>query len=445
MLEVRQPREGPSLDRDETGLLVAMPAPSADQQFAAAFHAWGVEVDREPTAEVAQRFRARPATVVEAVVAALDEWVDERRHQGRQAEAGVLTRLATALEEPSSSHGELRSLLASGRLMREHALGMLSRAFVPLYAVPLPFDPGLGEGRASLRKGAATRSGSVLGVLTVVRALRDVGDNALAEQVLRSALQARPQSVVLRNALGQFLEQQQRWPEAVVCYEVTRALRPDLGVALARTLVRSGQIEQGLSLFDQLQSERPDHPWLPFAHGDTSPAERLTWAALCRKPVRRLYVTAFRLSDEAFALEPKRAENFQAEDRYRAACSAVLAAAGTAEDGKCLPDRVVLMLRHRALGWLRADRALAAELVQKGGPTAKEVRQRLAGWQSNAELASVREKAALDRLPADEREQWQQLWAEVEALRKAQMKNGVAPWGRARRRPPILYYPSIRG
>jgi hypothetical protein len=44
------------------------------------------------------------------------------------------------------------------------------------------------------------------------------------------------------------------------------------------------------------------------------------------------------------------------------------------------------------------------------------VRQRLAHWQGDADLASVRKKGALAKLPEEERKRWQKLWADVAAL-----------------------------
>jgi len=37
-------------------------------------------------------------------------------------------------------------------------------------------------------------------------------------------------------------------------------------------------------------------------------------------------------------------------------------------------------------------------------------------WQTDADLAGVRDKEALAKLPAEERQRWQQLWADVAAL-----------------------------
>jgi hypothetical protein len=39
-------------------------------------------------------------------------------------------------------------------------------------------------------------------------------------------------------------------------------------------------------------------------------------------------------------------------------------------------------------------------------------------WQEDSDLAGVRDKEALEKLPEGEREAWRTLWAEVEALRQ---------------------------
>jgi hypothetical protein len=37
-------------------------------------------------------------------------------------------------------------------------------------------------------------------------------------------------------------------------------------------------------------------------------------------------------------------------------------------------------------------------------------------WQTDSDLAGVRGKDALARLPEEEREQWEKLWSDVDAL-----------------------------
>jgi tetratricopeptide (TPR) repeat protein len=67
------------------------------------------------------------------------------------------------------------------------------------------------------------------------------------------------------------------------------------------------------------------------------------------------------------------------------------------------------------LAWLRADLALRTRLVNEG----KGVVLSLADWQSESDLASVRDLAELAKLPEAEREPWQRIWADVAAMRAA--------------------------
>jgi serine/threonine-protein kinase len=672
LLEVRGPREGPTYQRDDRGLM-ALAEPSADDQFAAVFREWdpSFDVDVLTTDEAAARLERRPAAVLTEVIAALDEWEAERRRQRLpRAKWQPLADLAGRLDDPRSGRRELRALLARDNLGRERALGALAAALRP---VPVPFDVGLGEDRTALRRLAAQTDAArepVLGVLTLVRALRVAGDDAGAERLLGAALQARPQEVVLHVALGNLLgEQPPRRPEAVEYYSAARALRPELGESLAHALVMAGRADRGLALYERLTAERPDDPWLqrrrgdalydqgrfpkaeaayraairlqpdlpeahnnlgnalfsqgrfpeaeaafreavrlkpdlaevrsnlgaaliyqdrdkeaeapcreavrlkpdfPEAHnnlgfalfnqgrdkeaepecreairlrpdfalaylnlgailgrqghareseaasrkairfkpddseahnnlghalsdqgrlaeaeaafreavrvnpnnavalcnlggclrdqgrfaeaveelrrghasresvlrcerlaeldrklsavlrGDVEPAdarERLELAGLCQQ-YKQLPVTAARFSAEAFAEDPKLANDFRLRHRYNAACAAARGVGGQGEDARVLPDKVALMLRRQALAWLRADLALFATVAQRDEAGRQAVRQRLAHWQQDNDLAAVRDPAALARLPAPEREACQQLWAEVEVLRQ---------------------------
>jgi tetratricopeptide (TPR) repeat protein len=763
LLEVRGPREVPRLHTDEHRLMMMLAQPSADEQFARAFREWDAtfDVDKLSAAEAAARLKARPAVQAE-VVAALDEWASERRRQGMaEARWRRLSDLATALDDPGTTRqGELRRLMAGGTLQRERALGLLALALRP---VPVPFDAGLGQDRQRLRQLAEKTDVAgepVLGLLSLARALLASGDDLLAERLLGAAVQARPQEVVLQNALGKVREWQGRWRDAVECHAVAWALRPELGVNLAEALVASGRVGEGLALFERLSAQRVDNSWLRFVHGlalglqgrpkeaeaayreairlkpdlpeahynlgnalseqrrykeaesayrtvirlkfdyhqahhnlggvlldqgrpeeaeaayreairlkhdlplahlglgnalgsqrrlkeadaayrqairlkpddpqtynnlgnaldgqgrhreaeeayrqairlkhdfpdahnnlgialssqgrykeaeaayreairlepdnpkahrnfgnallrqdqpqeaelayreairlkhdlplahfnlgialngqgrskeaelayreairlkpdypeahcnlglvlleqgrfgealpslrrghalgsvrpgwryssaawvrqcqrlveldgmlpgvldgSTEPAsagERLELASLCQMRCKRLHASATRFAAEAFAVEPKRADDLQNQPRYKAACSAALAAAGQAEDARFVPGRVALTLRRQAYRWLGADLALYAQLVQRDDARMKEaVRQRLRYWRGDATLASVRDKPALARLDADERQQWRQLWQEVDILlQKLGPKKGNTP------------------
>jgi hypothetical protein len=155
---------------------------------------------------------------------------------------------------------------------------------------------------------------------------------------------------------------------------------------------------------------------------------RLALAQLCLH-YKRLYAAAARLYADAFAAEPKLADDPRAPHRYRAARSAALAAAGKGEGAAKLDDEGRARLRGQALAWLRArlrGQALAwlrahlrvrASQVEKGTPQARAAAVKsLRHWQAYPDLAGVRDAAALAGLPEAERADWQRFWADVQAL-----------------------------
>jgi hypothetical protein len=130
-----------------------------------------------------------------------------------------------------------------------------------------------------------------------------------------------------------------------------------------------------------------------------------------------LYAAAARLSARSFGIDPKLAGDLKAARRYNAACCAALAAAGKGIDAAQLEAKERARWRKQALSWLRADLDLWARRAASGEPVDRAaVRQTLGHWQRGADLAGVREKAALAGLPAAERKDWHQFWADVAAL-----------------------------
>jgi tetratricopeptide (TPR) repeat protein len=286
LLEARGPREGPKYSRDDKGMLMALAEPTAEEQFASAFRDWGLDVDATPTAEATERLKGRPAAVVTEVIAALDEWASLRRVDRKQGAAGQpVAELAAALDDdPGSLRRELRAILAQGRLPVERALGVLSAALRPL---PVPVAVPWGRDGARLRQLEEWIDPAVepvLGLVTLTRALRVVGEEGLAERLLRAALTARPREVVLYHTLGQLLTEQEppRWAEAVECYAAARALRPDLGVDLAEALRHSGRWSEALVLLARLVKDSPNNPYLHFQQAyalqDKLPARARTLA-----------------------------------------------------------------------------------------------------------------------------------------------------------------------
>jgi tetratricopeptide (TPR) repeat protein/serine/threonine protein kinase len=285
--------------------------------------------------------------------------------------------------------------------------------------------------------------------LNLGSALNKQGKPAEAETHYREALRLRPESPEAHLAhygLGNALRDQGKLDEAEAEYRKAIRLRPDYAEAhcnLGTLLGRQGRFAEGLGPLKrghELGSKQPNwhYPsaeWVRRAEklaaldaklpavlqGKAQPAdaeERLGLARLCQD-FRKRYATAARFYAEAFAAEPKLAENLRAQDRYNAACAAALAAAGQGEDAGKLEDKERRQLRRQALDWLRADLAAWGQLLEKG---ADEVQQTLRHWQQDSDFAGMRGDS-LVKLPEEERQPWQQLWADVErTLKKANLK-----------------------
>jgi len=82
-----------------------------------------------------------------------------------------------------------------------------------------------------------------------------------------------------------------------------------------------------------------------------------------------------------------------------------------------LPDQERADLRKQALQWLRADLAAWGKLLDKDADKARPVVQgKMTHWKQDTDLTGVRDPKALAKLPPDERDAWQKLWQDVDAL-----------------------------
>ena len=169
--------------------------------------------------------------------------------------------------------------------------------------------------------------------------------------------------------------------------------------------------------------------------GKAQPADaphRIALAELCNMSHRRLHACAVQFYAEAIAAEPVLADDPSAGHRYNAACCAALAASGRAKDAEKADEKQRAGWRKQALDWLRADlkgwTALFERNPRTKEATAKTIAKTLAHWQTDLDLAGVRDEAALKKLPPDELPAWRQLWADVTALQKrAQQPTDVKP------------------
>jgi tetratricopeptide (TPR) repeat protein len=279
-------------------------------------------------------------------------------------------------------------------------------------------------------------------------ALKDQGKLDAAIAQYQKAIDLDPKLALAHYNLGLALQAQGKLDEAIAQYHKALALDPKFAQAhgaLGQALLQQGRFAEArasarrcLDLLPPRHPSRPSvsqqlrwcerglelEPKLPrILAGEIQPAsaaERLEFVQLCQ--LQKLHAGAAQLYAKAFAANPKMADDQKAPHRYNAACFATLAAAGQGKDAQKLDAKERVRWRQQALDWLRADLTAYGELLEGGKPEDRTlVQQRLQHWRQDRDLTGIRDKEAVDKLPAQEREACQKLWADVEALlQKAQ-------------------------
>jgi serine/threonine-protein kinase len=238
--------------------------------------------------------------------------------------------------------------------------------------------------------------------------LDEKGDQEGAITEYRAAIALDPKYPYPHFALGLALLQQGRLVEARQATRRNRELLPSGHHLRPQAQKLLSEIEQAL-----------DKKLTAICKGQAKPAddgERLRLAEVCREPTRKLYAVAARLYAEAFAHDAGLADDVKAQHRYHAACAAARAGAGEGQDDPAPNAAARAELRQRARDWLRDDLAVYAQLCDADAKAHGLVRQRLQQWQSDPDLASLRDETALVKLTDEERQACGRLWAEVEAL-----------------------------
>jgi tetratricopeptide (TPR) repeat protein len=310
------------------------------------------------------------------------------RGQGRYAEAEVECRKALQLRP---DYAEARINLGAVLL----AEGKPAEAAAELYKA-LRLKPDIPEAHTNL-----------------AYALNEQGKHAEAEAECREALQRRPDYPEAQCNLGHALRDQGRFAEAVSAFR----LGHELGSKRPNWRYRSAEWLRQAEELDAL-----DAKLLKVLHGQAQPAdasERVALAWLCQQYKKR-YAAAARFYAEAFADQPKLADDLRTSHRYNAACAAALAGCRQGEDAAKLDDAERLRLRRQALDWLRADLAAWGQLLDREPEkTRAAVQKTLRLWQQDADFAGVRGEA-LAKLHEAERQSWRLLWEDVEqTLKKA--------------------------
>ena len=282
-------------------------------------------------------------------------------------------------------------------------------------------------------------------------ALRAKGQVDAAIACFNKAIDLDPKLATAHANLGIALGQKGQLDEAIACFK--KAITLDSKFAephcnLGHALAHQGLFAESLAAFKRghelgtkqpgwrypsvawvrqaeakaaLEAKLPAFLNREFQPGDNQ--ERLVLVTVCQ--AKKLHQAATGLYIAAFATDSKLASNIQTGHRYDAACNAALAAAGQGEDAAKLDDAAKAKLRGQAHDWLKADVAALTKLLDSGSLQARPyIVKTLRHWQKDADLTSIRDAAALAKLPPDEQKAFAQLWADVAALLKAAEEKG---------------------
>jgi tetratricopeptide (TPR) repeat protein/serine/threonine protein kinase len=146
-----------------------------------------------------------------------------------------------------------------------------------------------------------------------------------------------------------------------------------------------------------------------------NPVEQIDFALLSQ--CKGYDGAAARFFEEAFKSQPGLADVGIPRHRFAAAQSAARAGCGLGQDaGKLEGERT--RWRKQALAWLRAELAHHVKQISGGGDKARDSLHELRSYGYDPNLATVRDKTALAKLPEAERADWTAFWADVDAVLK---------------------------
>jgi serine/threonine protein kinase len=226
-------------------------------------------------------------------------------------------------------------------------------------------------------------------------------------------------SVISALALGRLFLQGGHLDESIAAFRQAVSLVRKTALAVPRyTSAAEGELRMVLRL-RELQETLPG-----LLKGEVKPVSAQESVEIAQLlTYKQKFSEAMRFYIGAFELEPKLADGVGGH-RYNAACCAARAAADTGNDSASIDGKERTRMRQHALNWLRAE--LAEMTRQKTGAKAKDraaLLYLMKHSQRDRDLASIRDKEALAKLPAEEREAFTKLWGEFKALIKSADEN----------------------
>jgi serine/threonine-protein kinase len=274
LLDVAGPQqEKRGYTTDGSGVMAAEDRKSIEAQYADAFRDWGLDVDQVEEKEVVARFKEEPAPVVQEVIAGLDAWMMERLNQ--RLEGGILTKWVrgvpirsidlrkeklTPKQKDQLENGWRRLFRLAQQLDESAQRRALRDLIVQRLRLRAQARDDARRRLQALRGGISLATAPVLTVVLLAQATNSLESTTKAEEVLRQALAARPDQVVLLDALGKLLEQQDRMEQAIGCYQAIRARIPLLGMPLGVALVAAGRPGEAEAVFRDLVRLQPTNP-----------------------------------------------------------------------------------------------------------------------------------------------------------------------------------------
>jgi serine/threonine-protein kinase len=320
-----------------------------------------------------------------------------------QAAADLSPQLATALGQVARARGgDAVALLAAVQARYPQDFWLNYELGQTMYEAR-QWDEALGYYRAALAvRPEVSAAHNGLGLALYAKGRRDEAIDSF-----RRAVRLDGKSASAHINLGRALYDKGLWDEAIGHLQQAVSIAPESATAhsnLGGALAKKGRHEEAIGHFRHALRINPGsgaaHINLGIALSDTGRPE---------EAIGHLQ-QGLRIVPESTV-----ARDWLRYSLHAAACAAVQAAAcqGLEKGKPDSPERAGK--RRQALEWLRADLELTSKLQKSG----QAVDGSLATWQRDPALACVRDPAELAKLPDEEQVQWQQLWADVAALRAA--------------------------
>jgi tetratricopeptide (TPR) repeat protein len=230
-----------------------------------------------------------------------------------------------------------------------------------------------------------------------------------AEEAIDRALKLQPNRSIAVLTLAEVRRAQGRFDESLAAYRRGHEIHRTENRLRWPTEQWIKDAERRVELDKQLPAIRK---------GERKPASAAEYAELGQLCVyKRLYAASAGFYQQAFALDPKLADDLGAGHRYQAARAAAMAGCGHDAENDRLDAAARAGLRRLARDWLNADLDLRRKQLHGGKPEDRPpVLYALNHWRSHDHLAGIRDPALLTRLSAEEQAECRKLWSEANTL-----------------------------